>query len=266
MIHSFQNLSNKTIPRAVITNVLPLVDRDLVADKSLNRLATLNNQGYMLSYLHKISRAFVEFSSMAPGPVLDIGTAYGLVVLEALQRGATVIANDLEIEHLEDLHKRVPKSDLDRISYAVGQVPREVTFSQNSLGAVLASGVLHYLSPPEFSLAIVNIASWLIPGGKFFLATPTPYTNFYHKFFPTFLKSHKLNKQWPGYIEDASKILPSFFTNVPKTVYLIDEKFITTSLEENGLKVEKIGFFDIKLPTTQFNKQTNVLGVIAHKL
>jgi len=266
MLNFPQYLPNKSFPKSQIINGLLAVDTHPISEKSINTVSTLNNHGYMLNYLHKLNRAFVEFSAIAPGPVLDIGTAYGFVALEALKRGACVIANDLEPRHLEDLHKRVPKSDLNRISYAVGQVPREVTFSPNSLGAVLASGVLHYLSPSEFSLAIVNIASWLKPGGKFFLTTPTPYTNFYHKFFPTFQKNQKLNKQWPGYIEDATNILPSFFTNVPKSIYLIDEEFITTILEENGFKIEKICFFDIKLPTPQFSKQTNYLGVIAHKL
>lgn len=250
----------------LINASVPVSFPPTVADQSKNPQLTLNNQGYMLTYLHKLSQAYVEFSAMAPGPVLDIGTAYGFVALEALKRGAHVIANDLELKHLEDLHRRVPQSDLDRISYAVGHVPGEVSFSPETLGAVLASGVLHYLSPPDFSIAIANIASWLKPGGKFFLATPTPYTNFYEKFFPTFKQSRKLNKQWPGYIEDASKILPEFFSNVPKSIYLIDEDFITTSLEENGFVVEKIDFFDIQLPTEQFNKQTNVLGVTAYKL
>lgn len=232
----------------------------------VNPVSTLNSQGYMLTCLHEVSMAFVDYSAIASGPVLDIGTAYGFVALEALKRGASVIANDLELRHLEDLHKRVPESDLERISYAIGRIPGEVTFSPDSLGAVLASGVLHYLSPPDFSLAIHNIATWLKPNGKFFLATPSPYTNFYQKFFSTFKKNQRLNEPWPGYIEDASKILPEFFDNVPKSVYLMDEDFITESLEESGFIIEDLDFFDITLPTAQFSKQTNVLGVVARKV
>ncbi|MBX9804245.1 MAG: class I SAM-dependent methyltransferase [Alphaproteobacteria bacterium] len=266
MLTSPRYLSIEPCRKSLISNGLPKVYTPPVSENFINPFCTLNNQGYMLSYLHKISREFVEFSSHAPGPVLDIGTAYGFVVLEALKRGAYVIANDLELRHLEDLHKRVPQNNLNRISYAVGHVPGEVTFSPKSLGAVLASGVLHYLSPPDFSLAIANIASWLKAGGKFFLATPSPYTNLYEKFFITFQESRELNKQWPGFIEDVSKILPNFFTDVPKSTYLIDEEFIAESLEENGLAVEKIDFFNIKLPTEQFKKLTNVLGIIAHKI
>ncbi len=266
MLNSLHSLPGGILPKPPISFDLPEVYTPSTSESSINSLSTLNNQGYMLTYLHELSRAFVEYSAMAPGPVLDIGTAYGFVALEALKRGACVIANDLESRHLEDLNKRVPQNDLERISYAVGRIPGDVAFSPDSLGAVLASGVLHYLSPSDFSLAIRNIAGWLKPGGKFFLATPTPYTNFYQKFFPTFIKSQALKKQWPGYIEDASKILPEFFSNVPKSIYLIDDEFITENLEENGLEIEHMNFFDITLPTTQFKKQTNVLGVIAHKI
>jgi len=266
MLNSFHPASNAIPSTSPMNFGVPKVYTPSTPEDSINSLATLNNRGYMLTYLHGLSQAFVDYSSMAPGPVLDIGTAYGFVALEALKRGAHVIANDLDSRHLEDLNRRVPKNDLKRISYAVGRVPGEVEFSPNSLGAVLASGVLHYLSPLDFSLAIHNITTWLKPGGKFFLATPTPYTNFYQKFFPTFKKNRALNEQWPGYIEDSSKILPEFFKNVPKSIYLIDEESITTNLEENGFEIESMDFFDIMLPTTQFQKQTNVLGVVACKL
>lgn len=233
---------------------------------STNTHATLNNQGYMLNYLHRLSQAFVDYSAVAPGPVLDIGTAYGFVALEALKKGADVIANDIELKHLEDLHERVPFNYRERISYSVGHVPQEVNFSPNSLGAVLASGVLHYLSPPEFICAISNISSWLKPGGKFFLATPSPYTNFYQKFLPTFQRGKKLNKTWPGYIEDASRVLPKYFTNVPKSIYLVDQESIAALLEESGFIIENSDYFNIRLPTKQFNTQTNVLGIVARKL
>ncbi|MGV8947952.1 MAG: class I SAM-dependent methyltransferase [Candidatus Paracaedibacter sp.] len=266
MLNSLHTSPNNVFPIPLENIDLPKSYPHLPLENLVNPLSTLNNQGYMLTYLHELSRAFVEYSAIATGPVLDIGTAYGYVALEALKKGAFVIANDLESKHLEDLHKRVPKNDLTRISYAVGRVPGGVIFTPNSLGAILASGVLHYLSPIDFSLAIQNITSWLKRGGKFFLAMPTPYTNFYQKFLPTFQRSRDLNKQWPGYIEDASKILPDFFNNVPKSIYLMDEGSITISLEENGFEIEDMNFFDITLPTTQFKKQTNVLGIIARKL
>lgn len=260
-----QSIPNNSFPKPTSNN-LPTVDISTTPQNSLGTFSTLNSHGYMLNYLHKLNRTFVEYSATAPGPVLDIGTAYGFVTLEALKRGACVIANDLESRHLEDLHKRVPECDLNRISYALGRVPGEISFSPNSLGAVLASGVLHYLSPLDFSLAIANIANWLKPCGKFFMATPSPYTNLYQKFLPTFQKNREKNEQWPGYIADATKILPSFFTNVPKSIYLMDEEFIEKILEENGFRIESIYFFNIKLPTAQYKLQTKYLGVIATKL
>lgn len=228
-------------------------------------LSTLNSQGFMLNYLHELSQEFVEYSAVAPGPVLDIGTAYGFVVLEALERGAYVIANDLDERHLDDLRKRVPRDSLNRISFVPGHVPEDINFNPNSLGAILASGVLHYLSPLDFSTAIQNIATWLKPNGKFFLATPSPYTNMYEKYLPIFQQSRASNKQWPGYIEDVSQILPQFFTKIPKSIYLVDEVFMIEILEKNGFDVEKVSFFDIALPMEDFTEETNVLGIIARK-
>ena len=178
MLSSLQTISKYT-PLSFVDNNQPHIS----PETPVHPFSTLNSQGYMLADLHKISRAFVEFSSLAPGPVLDIGTANGYVALEALKRGASVIANDMESKHLENLRRRVPKKDLKRISFVVGQVPWKVSISHYSLGAVLASGVLHYLSPIDFSFAIKNIATWLKSGGKFFLATPSPYTNVYQKIF-----------------------------------------------------------------------------------
>lgn len=266
MLNSLNTLPNGVFQIPPISVNLPKVYTFSTPKNSINSFATLNNHGYMLTYLHELNRAFVEYSAIAPAPVLDIGTAYGFVALEALKRGARVIANDLDSRHLEDLSRRVPKNALGRISYAVGRLPGDVEFSPNSLGAVLASGVLHYLSPSDFSLAIRNIATWLRPGGKFFLVTPTPYTNFYQKFLPTFKQNQLINKKWPGYIEDASKILPEFFNNVPKSIYLVDDEFIRENLKENGLTIERMNFFDITLPTSQFKRQTNFLGVVACKL
>ncbi|MGV8948690.1 MAG: class I SAM-dependent methyltransferase [Candidatus Paracaedibacter sp.] len=266
MLNSLNTLTNGVFQIPPTRNNLPQTYRLSHSENSINSFATLNNYGYMLAYLHELNKAFVEYSAIAPGPVLDIGTAYGFVALEALKTGAHVIANDLDSRHLEDLSRRVPKNARGSISYAVGRIPGDVEFSPNSLGAVLASGVLHYLSPSDFSLAISNIATWLRPGGKFFLVTPTPYTNFYQKFLPTFKENQFLNKKWPGYIEDASKILPAFFNNVPKSIYLVEDKFIRENLKENGLAIDHMKFFDIILPTSQLKRQTNFLGVVACKL
>jgi predicted SAM-dependent methyltransferase len=141
-----------------------------------------------------------------------------------------------------------------------------VDFEPNSLGAILASGVLHYLSPSDFILAIQNIASWLKPGGKFFFATPSPYTNLYEKFFPVFQKNQEIRKEWPGYIDDISEILPGFFSIAPKQINLLDKALIEETLKRSGFEIEETNFFSINLPTSSFLEATNILGVVARKI
>jgi SAM-dependent methyltransferase len=232
---------------------------------SENTFLTLNNQGYMLSDLHAISEAFLNFADQASGPVLDIGAAYGFVVLQALKTKAYIIANDIEPQHLEAIKGNVPEKEFGRISFVPGRIPGEVEFEENSLGAVLASGVLHYLPPLDFVLAIQDIARWLKPEGRFFFATPSPYTNLYKKFSLIFKKNKETGKEWPGYIDDTSKVLPRFFNTSPQSIHLMDDDLVKSILEKNGLEIEQIKFFNIPLPTTQFKEETNILGVIARK-
>ena len=234
-------------------------------DNYFSPFETLNHQGYMINHLHRISKSFVEFAPHASGPVLDIGTTYGFLALEALKTGAYVIANDMDPRHLDVLHKNIPKEYKSKISFAAGFIPGEVGFKDNSLGAVSASGVLHYLPPSDFNIAIKNISSWLKPRGKFFFSTPSPYTNLYKNFLPTFQERTRLDKNYPGYIKDISKFLPQFLNKIPQSIHLMDKKYISENLQNNGFKIEEIYFFDINLPTLKLIEETNILGVIASK-
>lgn len=64
---------------------------------------TLNGMGAMTTNLDPFSEAFVEFSGSCDFPVLEIGAAYGIATTAALSKGASVIANDLDQQHLEYL-------------------------------------------------------------------------------------------------------------------------------------------------------------------
>src|ERR1700741_2662682 len=68
----------------------------------------LNNMGYMTSGLARYSRKFVAFAAETGRPCLDVGAAYGVATLAALEAGARVISNDIEPRHLEILRERAP--------------------------------------------------------------------------------------------------------------------------------------------------------------
>ncbi|OJX03039.1 MAG: hypothetical protein BGO76_00565 [Caedibacter sp. 38-128] len=239
------------------------MDIDIPAD---GLMVTLNKQGYMLSELHEYSQAFVNFAPHAPGPVLDIGASYGVASIPALKMGAKVIANDIESRHLEILKKRVPTSCLGRLELKVGKVPGEVNFAENSLGAVLASGVLHFVSGEELIEALNQIYKWLKPGGKFFLATSTPYTKIFQNFLPYYIARKKSGHPWPGFIENTADYIPSIADMIPKSINLLDKDIVETLVTKVGFKIERISSFSISKIANDINCEGNeILGVIAIK-
>jgi MHS family proline/betaine transporter-like MFS transporter len=230
-----------------------------------NLIATLNKQGYMLTSLHEYSKAFVEFSAIAPGPVLDIGAAYGVASILALKKGAHVIANDIDNRHLEILRKITPKSCLKNLELKIGKIPGEVSFSENSLGAVLASGVLHFLSGEDLVKSIDQIYKWLKPGGKLFFASTTPYAKLYQDFLPLYLERKKAGQKWPGFIENTVQYAPQIAHEIPKAINLLDIDILETCLLEAGFHIEKIGLFNISDNDSINIGGNSVLGAIALK-
>ena len=234
--------------------------------QSRELIPTLNKQGYMLRELNEYSRAFVDFAPIAPGPVLDIGAAYGVATLPALEKGAHVIANDLDIRHLKILEENVSESYRKNLELKLGKIPGEVDFPENSLGAVLASGVLHFLPGDELIIAVKQIHKWLKPGGKFFFVATTPYAKLYQEFLPLYLKRKEAGYRWPGLIKDTSYYVPNIAHQIPKSINLIDIDILDSIIAETQFFVEKKGFFTIDKIANDINSEgNNVLGLIAYK-
>lgn len=205
-------------------------------------IVTLNSMGYMLSQPEKYNQAFIDFSPHAPGPVLDIGAAYGLATIPALEKGAHVIANDLDERHLHILKSKVPPSLLDHLELKPGRMPNEVDFEENSLGAVLASRVLNFSLPEELELSFKKIFTWLKPGGKFFFLAATPYMGNFRKFLPTYKKNKAEGKKWPGFLDDIPFCAPERAPDLPQFINLLDEEVITESLSKLGFIIEEMGY------------------------
>ncbi|HXF91050.1 MAG TPA: class I SAM-dependent methyltransferase [Candidatus Nitrosotenuis sp.] len=229
-------------------------------------IPTLNRQGYMLTTLHEYSQAFIDFAPEAPGPLLDIGTAYGFNALAALNKGSYIIANDLDPRHLTILKQCIPASLKSRIELRPGRIPGEVTFSSQSLGGVLASGVFQFLSGEELVQAVADIYDWLKPGGKFFFASSTPYCKAFTAFRPIYEENKRLGRSWPGFIEDTSIYLPHICNEIPQLMNLIDEDIMEALLTQTGFYVEKLGLFNIPCVARGVKSDADeILGGIAIK-
>lgn len=83
---------------------------------------TKNARGYM----HPISlmgEKFIQFSKTV-SPVLDMGCAYGSVILKALDEGAKkIIACDMEQKHLDILRAQLSETESQRVEILKGLLP-----------------------------------------------------------------------------------------------------------------------------------------------
>jgi 2-polyprenyl-3-methyl-5-hydroxy-6-metoxy-1,4-benzoquinol methylase len=132
-------------------------------------IPTLNKRGYMTSTLDLYMEAFISYASKSKFPVADIGAAYGISTIPALEKGATVIAVDIDERHLKILRQQVSEALQDRLTTVCAAFPEELDFAASSIGAFLIARVVHFLQPKSLLLAAERLHNWLVPGGKVFL-------------------------------------------------------------------------------------------------
>ncbi|MBI3505886.1 MAG: class I SAM-dependent methyltransferase [Proteobacteria bacterium] len=170
---------------------------------------TLNGMGAMTPELDPYASAFVDFAAFSKVPVLDVGAAYGIATLAALERGARVIANDVEPRHLEILSTRVPEERLHRLRLFPGAFPGGLSLAHESIGAALLGRMLHFLSGDEIERGIANLRRWLVPGGKVFAVALTPYIGTRRDFIPVYESRRAAGLAWPGERERMHYLEPA---------------------------------------------------------
>lgn len=196
--------------------------------------------GWASESLNAISASFVEFAAHAPAPVLDIGAAFGTATLAALNAGAAVIANDLDSEHLRILESRVPPEHRARLTLKPGKFPRDLAFNPESLTAVLASNVFHFLTGRQIHSGLRLIASWLQPGGKLFVHASTPFQSPFTAFLPEYERRLAANEPWPGFIAKISQWSKHRKLSVmPASIHLLDDCVLRRAAQDAGLTVEE---------------------------
>ena len=129
--------------------------------------------GFMLLDIDSFSKRFIDLAKTSTDPLLEIGTAYGISTISALENSTCpIIANDISEENLLILRKRAKMQDLHRLYLNLGCFPDDLHFSSNSLGAVLICRVAHFFTGDVIEQGLKKIYDWLIPGGKLFLSLP----------------------------------------------------------------------------------------------
>ncbi|MBI2687654.1 MAG: class I SAM-dependent methyltransferase [Acidobacteria bacterium] len=232
------------------------------------RIPTHNQTGWASNQLNEISERFVAHCRSVALPVLDIGAAFGIATLAALETGATVIANDLEASHLSHIAHSATPDQARRLILIPGRFPRHLKLAESSLSAVHASNVLHFLTGPQLEQGFASIAHWLGPGGRLFIQASTPWQQPFKDFVPVFQSRRKEGAEWPGWLEDTKEYSTHRkLGQIPQSIHLLDDITLRKKVEAAGLQVDEAYLYRRRdLPASLFLDGRECAAIIATKL
>lgn len=207
---------------------LPKQDKD-------GRSETLNNKGAAAPKFDDATLAFLDFGEGKK--VLEIGGAYGNVMLEAMHRNpkTTYHLNDLDSRHLSIAayrlqskldQKKIKLDGVQHIQFIYGDITQPKWKPNEEYDAILIARVLHFLNPEQMDRALSNIYRSLKPGGRVFIITITPYVNRYKAFIPEFEKRLKAGQKYPGYIKSLHPYANPEVTSEEQLQNIMAEEFM----------------------------------------
>lgn len=229
---------------------------------------TQNQHGSMFP-IGEITQRFLDHVKMHPGKVLDIGAAYGVTTVPALEQGAEVTAVDLSAEQLATLTANCPATKRPRLETLAGQFPDAfpVAERQRYYDTILASHVFHFYGPAAFAHAAQSIYQLLKPTGKLFVQCFTPYHTFMANMIPSFEQKQAAGDPWPGLTEASNDfaLIPNL---LPPLVNLMSPEILQREFQQQGFVIDHVGFTPCP---PSLGKDTFVMdgrewvGLIAHK-
>lgn len=230
--------------------------------------ATKNQRGFTY-HLTRFGQAFVDEAAIATHPVVDIGAAFGVATIPALEKGANVVAVDLSMDHLSMLEENTPLPYQESLTTKQGRFP-DVTLPTAPVSAVYLSQVLPFLSPDEIVKGAQTIYDWLAPGGKVFIVSFTPFLAHVADYIPVYQQKKKQGERFAGYITD----LPKYCSNqdiaqqLPSAINHVDEddlRFAFTKAGFDILQLETFGDENQDLPEGIKYDNRERVGLIAQK-
>lgn len=234
-----------------------------------NYTPTLNKRGFTYQ-LSSIGEAFLDFAESINRPVMDIGCAYGIASLLALEAGREVVAVDLSKDHLKHLVKEAPTEALNRLTVRNEKFPGQMDYPESFLGAVYISHVMPFLSPEEVHEAVAKLYRWLVPGGKVFIVSFTPFIKLCEPFLPVYEERKKNGEHWAGLVEDLKSFVTDqeFAKKLPDTLNHMDVSDYKRVFKEHKFKIEELDYFgdtESLLPEILRYDGRERLGLIARK-
>lgn len=231
-------------------------------------VSTLNKKGFTYS-LTSIGNAFIEHASTADKPVVDVGAAYGVATLPVLLRGGKAIAVDISADHLTSITNSIDPSLQGNLTTIQARFP-DFDLPDNSVSAVYLSQVLPFLSGDEIEEGFRKVFRWLIPDGKIFIVSFTPFISHVQSYIPEYLNRKKQGIRWAGFISDLSRYCnhPEMLHNLPNQLNHVDADDLRWALEKAGFQTEDARYFgeeEGELPLGIRMDGRERVGVIARK-
>jgi SAM-dependent methyltransferase len=208
-------------------------------------IPTMNDKGFMFEVLDEYADEFIRQAGASADESLELGCAYGIATIAALEAGARITGCDMDARHLEVLRSRVPEEHLERLTLQTGTLP-DIDLPENHFGTLLCSRVLHFLRGDDIDASVRSMYRWLKPGGRLFLVADTPF-GIWRNFIPTWEANIAKGEKWPGLMEKPVRFLP-FETsgdNVgPELMNLVDPDLLRRTCEAAGFTVERTSYID----------------------
>jgi SAM-dependent methyltransferase len=207
--------------------------------RDLKKLVTCNGMGRTTAEPTEVGWMFVNHVRATSGVALDIGCAYGVTSIPALEAGGSVFAVDIEKNHLEVLEMRCPDSVRSRLTLQQSRFPSETEYESEFFDAVHAANLFNFLSGVELELGIKRIFGWLKRGGKLFSISGTPYARNIRDFIPEYERRRASGSRWPGVVDciqdysDDPTVL-----ELPARMNFLDDVVLSRTASEVGFQVE----------------------------
>ncbi len=207
---------------------------------------TLNGTGFMFKVLDEFAEDFIDFAGQTDGEVLDMGCAFGIATIGALEAGGRVTACDLDPQHLKILTENTPEALRSHLTCIPGQLP-DIDLPEASYTAILCSRVLHFLDGSAIDASVRKMFTWLKPGGRLYLVADTPY-GIWRKLIPIFQARRERGDRWPGLMIGLENYLPfapsDRSIDAPPFMNLLDPELLTRICTDAGFTVEQAAYID----------------------
>jgi SAM-dependent methyltransferase len=243
---------------------------------------TLNKKGATAPKFDRITLAFLEFGK--DKRILEIGGAYGNVLLEALTHSPKTIyhLNDLDRRHLSiAAHRLQVKIDqnkvhiqgIEHVQFIYGDITKPNWQIKEPYDAILVARVLHFLNPKQLKQALSNIYRSLKPGGRVFIITTSPYVKRFQAIIPEYEARLKKGDPYPGFVKKLRQYANPELVTHEQLQNISDDHFMfldTTALHRlfttAGFKVLDCSYAPLGYPSESLalDGRENV-GLIAEK-